>query len=59
MGQIQDLQVLLTGLRRFAQRDTRRAAPFLLPALQFLASARAQKMNSFLQAADTLQKFWR
>jgi CHAD domain-containing protein len=59
MGEIQDLEVLIAGLRRFAQHDTLPTAPFFLPALQFLGSVRALKLSNFMHAADTLQKFWR
>jgi len=59
MGEIQDLQVLMAGLRRFAQHDTQPSAPFFLPVLQFLASVRAMKMNDFTGTTDVLQTFWR
>jgi len=59
MGEIQDLEVLVAGLRRFAQHDAQPTAPFFLPVLQFLGSVRAMKLNKFMHAVDALQKFWR
>ncbi len=59
MGEIQDLEVLATGLRRFVRRQGRSAAPLLLPLFQFLASARTEKTNAFLRSADRLEHFWR
>ncbi len=59
MGEIQDLEVLAAGLRRHARRGAGPTAPSLLPSLQFLASARASKLNAFLHSTDRLEHFWR
>jgi CHAD domain-containing protein len=58
MGEIQDLEVLLAGIQRFAQHDARSAGRLSLPVLQFLGSVRTTKRNNFLHAADDVQKFW-
>ncbi len=58
MGEIQDLEVLAAGLRRFARQDVRSTGPLYLPLFQYLASARATKMNLFLHSANRLESFW-
>ena len=59
MGEIQDLEVLVAGLRRFVRRKFRPAGTQLLPVFQFLASARAAKLEVFLRSAGRLERFWR
>ncbi len=59
MGEIQDLEVFVAGLRRFIRREPRSVAPRLLPLFQFLSSARTEKVNAFLRSADRLETFWR
>ena len=59
MGEIQDLEVLAAGLRRFAQRNIPMTAPLFLPVFRSLASVRTVRMNAFLHSADHLEIFWR
>ncbi len=59
MGEIQDLEVLTAGIRRHARRGRGPTSPSLLPPLQFLASARALKLNAFFHSTDRLESFWR
>jgi len=58
MGEIQDLEVLAAGLRRFAQRSAPSATLLFLPLFQFLASIRTARLNTFLRAAEHLEDFW-
>ncbi len=59
MGEIQDLEVLGAGLRRFARRVTRSTPLPLLPLFRYLASARTAKLNEFLHLAGRAETFWR
>ncbi len=58
LGEIQDLEVLAAGLRRFVQRDPRSLALQFLPLFQFLSSVRAAKLSTFLRSVDRLESFW-
>jgi CHAD domain-containing protein len=58
MGEIQDLEVLVAGIQRFARHDVRSAGWLFLPVLQFLGSVRTAKLESFVRTADEVQKFW-
>lgn len=58
LGEIQDLEVLAAGLRRFVQRDPRSPALQFLPLFQFLSSVRAAKLSTLLRSVDRLESFW-
>jgi CHAD domain-containing protein len=58
MGEIQDLEVLLAGIQRFAQHDARFGGRAFLPVLQFLGSVRTAKLTNFFRVAEDVQRFW-
>jgi CHAD domain-containing protein len=59
MGEIQDLQVLMAGLRRFSLRTPRVGASSFLLAFRHLADLRQKRVDGFLQTAGRVQYFWR
>lgn len=59
LGEIQDLEVLAAGLRRFAGREPRSPVLQFLPLFQFLSSFRAAKLSTLLRSVDRLESFWR
>jgi CHAD domain-containing protein len=59
MGEIQDLQVLMTGLRKFSLRSTRVGASTFLLAFRYLSEMRQKQIDGFLQTAGRVQHFWR
>lgn len=58
MGEIQDLQVLMTGLRRFSLRSPRVGASAFLLAFRHLSEQREKQIDGFLQTAGRVQHFW-
>jgi CHAD domain-containing protein len=58
MGDIQDVEVLLTRVRAFARKRGMESRTTLARALEELARRRAILTESFLKSADTLFTFW-
>jgi CHAD domain-containing protein len=58
MGEIQDLQVLMTGLRGFSLHSTRVGASSFLLAFRYLSELRQKRIDGFLQTAGRVQHFW-
>jgi CHAD domain-containing protein len=58
MGEIQDLEVLTSGVRTFAASMPLARRISMLPVQEVLALRRKEKIDAFLQTADALGTFW-
>ncbi|HSF32834.1 MAG TPA: CHAD domain-containing protein [Candidatus Tectomicrobia bacterium] len=59
MGDIQDAEVLLTGVVSFARKRGAASEASLAAALQELSDRRAALIEAFLGSADTVYTFWK
>jgi CHAD domain-containing protein len=58
MGEIQDTEVMLAGVRRFAARPAQRNRISVLPLLEILARQKHERVEAFMQRARELEGFW-
>lgn len=58
MGEIQDAEVLLAGVREFARSASVALPISWVPVTQELAHRRSEKIEQFMKQADRLYEFW-
>lgn len=58
MGEVQDCEVMLAGVRRFAARPSIRNRISVLPLQEMLARRKRERIDAFMQHAAELEKFW-
>jgi CHAD domain-containing protein len=58
MGEVQDIQVLISSINAFALRRRRVRTRSLLPIHQELARHRAARIETFMRSADEILTFW-
>ena len=58
MGDIQDIEVLISSVNEYALRREKTSDESLLPVHQELARQRSELIAAFLKSADDLYGFW-
>jgi len=58
MGEVQDCEVMLAGVRRFAARPSPLNRISVLPLQEMLARRKHERIEAFMQHAGELEEFW-
>jgi len=58
MGEVQDCEVMLAGVRRFAARPSIRNRISVLPLQEMLARRKRERIDAFMQHVAELEGFW-
>jgi hypothetical protein len=58
MGEVQDSEVMIAGVRRFAARPSLRNRVSVLPLQEALARQKRERMDAFMRRVGELEGFW-